>query len=360
MLWLGAVVAVGFLIVVHEFGHYIVAKWCQMRVTRFSVGFGPKLLGFDHKGTTFQLAPIPFGGFAEIDGMHLVSEVDAQDPYAYPNRPVWQRFLTILAGPLTNFLCASLFACILFAVQGTTVGIDYGVGDVDASFPAHGLLVRGDRILTVNGHEVYVERQGKKLPKDERLVSRIQQSGSSPVQFDVVRDGKPLSVLVPTKLVTTSSQVDGVAGDVEHYRVGFAIDFHEDKQPISLGTAVAKGLAYPWVESARILGWLYDRIAKWEDPQLGSVVAITSEVKKAFELGWYELLRLLMYLNVSLGLFNLFPIPALDGGRLVFLGYEMITRRRANRRIEAYVHMVGVVFLLLLLIFVTVNDIRRF
>ena len=97
------ILALGFLIVVHEAGHYVVARWCGMRVDRFSIGFGPGILKRTAKsGTIFQLAPIPFGGFVEIRGMNIAEEVDPTDVEAYPNRPAWQRFLTIFAGPATN------------------------------------------------------------------------------------------------------------------------------------------------------------------------------------------------------------------------------------------------------------------
>src|SRR3954469_15508095 len=103
----GAILALGFLIMVHEAGHLIVARWCGMKVERFSIGFGPGILRWkSKKGTIYQLAPIPFGGFVEITGMNLAEDVDPDDPLAYPNRPVWQRMATIFAGPFTNVLAA--------------------------------------------------------------------------------------------------------------------------------------------------------------------------------------------------------------------------------------------------------------
>src|ERR1044071_2596614 len=113
------ILALGFLIVVHEAGHYVVARWCKMRVERFSVGFGPGLLKRKGKhGTVFQLAPLPFGGFVEIRGMNIAEEVDPEDLQAYPNRPAWQRFLTILAGPATNYISAIFLAFALYTCQG--------------------------------------------------------------------------------------------------------------------------------------------------------------------------------------------------------------------------------------------------
>src|SRR5689334_12443209 len=118
MTWIPAILAIGALIVVHEAGHYIVARLCGMRVERFSIGFGPAIpkLSWRSKktGTQFQIAPIPFGGFVEIKGMNILEEVDPADATAYPNRPAWQRFATIFAGPATNYLFAVVLAFILF------------------------------------------------------------------------------------------------------------------------------------------------------------------------------------------------------------------------------------------------------
>ena len=107
-----AILSLGFLIVVHEGGHYFVARWCGMRIERFSIGFGPGLFKRVSKktGTTFQLAPIPFGGFVEIRGMNIAEDVDPDDKFAYPNRPAWQRFVTIFAGPATNYISAIVLA----------------------------------------------------------------------------------------------------------------------------------------------------------------------------------------------------------------------------------------------------------
>src|SRR5437763_1832993 len=118
--WILAFISVAFLIVVHEAGHYAVARWCGMRIERFSLGFGHGILKHRSKktGTVFQLAWIPFGGFVEIKGMNFMEEVDPDDRSAYPNRPAWQRFITIFAGPATNYLSAVVLMFALYTCHG--------------------------------------------------------------------------------------------------------------------------------------------------------------------------------------------------------------------------------------------------
>jgi regulator of sigma E protease len=115
---IGAILAIGLLIVVHEAGHYFVARRCGMRVDRFSIGFGPPILKWRRGETDFTLGPIPFGGFVQIHGMTLAEEVGADDQRSYPNRPAWQRFATIFAGPATNYLFAIVLGIGLFAATG--------------------------------------------------------------------------------------------------------------------------------------------------------------------------------------------------------------------------------------------------
>src|SRR5690606_31614154 len=134
---LGAILAISLLIIVHEAGHYLVARWCKMRVDRFSIGFGPAIASWEHKGTKFQIAPVPFGGFVEIRGMNVAEDVDPDDPHAYPNRPAWQRFLTIFAGPGTNSLFAIFLAFVLFSTAGVPSGTSwYVVSSVAEGFDA--------------------------------------------------------------------------------------------------------------------------------------------------------------------------------------------------------------------------------
>jgi regulator of sigma E protease len=371
-----ALFALGFLIVVHEGGHYFVARWCGMRVERFSIGFGPGIKGLTRKskktGTIFQIAPIPFGGFVEIRGMNIAEEVDPDDQEAYPNRPAWQRFITIFAGPATNYLSAIVLAFCLFTcagVDGKTVY--FGVGEVLKDYDAVGKLEKGDRIVKFDGEPIIV---GEGLTLGERVTAKQ----GAPVKLTILRDGKMLDVDVTPK-PAKEKKVAGKITAVEKtfgttvvkkwpkitvteetvYLMGIRPSGQTDKVDVGVVEAAGRALKYPVEQTRNIVAGLYSIVTGKEKADVGSVVRITDEFKQAFEVSFERGIQLLMMLSVYLGLFNLFPLPALDGGRLVFLGYEMVTRRRANPKIEAMIHMGGILVLGVLLILVTIKDCSR-
>ena len=368
-----ALLALGFLIVVHEAGHYFVARWCGMRVERFSIGFGPGIKGLTRRskktGTIFQIAPIPFGGFVEIRGMNIAEEVDPEDREAYPNRPAWQRFLTIFAGPATNYLSAIILAFALFTCAGVPGKTAYfGVGELMKDYDAMGKLERGDRILAVDDVPIVIGDGAS-------LSERVMKKQGAPMKLTVRRDGKVLDVTVLPKKsgkqrgLITAVELRLANGKVltkwpkivmrDEYLMGIKPSVQTDKVDVGIGEAAARAVKYPVEQTQVIVTGLYSIVTGKEKADVGSVVRITDEFKQAFEVSFERGIQLLMMLSVYLGLFNLFPLPALDGGRLVFLGYEMVTRRRANPKIEAMIHMGGILVLGVLLILVTIKDCSR-
>ncbi|HEY6179662.1 MAG TPA: M50 family metallopeptidase [Kofleriaceae bacterium] len=343
-----AIAALGFLIVVHEGGHYFVARWCRMRIERFSIGFGPGVVKKVSKktGTTFQLAPIPFGGFVEIRGMNIAEDVDPDDPYAYPNRPVWQRFLTIFAGPATNYLSAIVLAMALYTCHGVDVPHWYGVGRAMPDYDAYGKLEPGDRIIKVNGVPLYVD-------SGPSLTERINASNGAPIALTLERDGKPLEVSVKPK------QEKDSAGKTM-WRIGVAYEKQELVVGVGVVDAAQRALVYPIEQTKAIGRALYGIVFGSEKADPGGPIRMVEEFYRAFSAGIVPGINLLMMLSVYLGLFNLLPIPALDGGRLVFLVYEMVTRRRANPKIETMVHMAGIMALGVVMLVVLYIDLRRF
>ena len=361
MVWIGAILAIGILIIVHESGHYFVARWCNMRVDRFSVGFGPAIWSFTRGETQFQIAPIPFGGFVQINGMLVADEVEPGDERAYPNRPAWQRFLTIFAGPATNYLFAVVLAIGLYAIAGVPTGTAWNqISEVREGFDSQGKLEPGDRILAVGGTPIFWSH-----PTEEprRLVDIVQSYNGKPIPITVERDGATVEVTVTAKKdqqLKESLEKDQKQ-QMEALPWGLGLRLRPDEERVSIGFigAIGEALYYPIRQTQVIVVTLLEAISGRGDAEFTGPVGIATMVKSTIEVGWLAVIQLLMILNVYLGLFNLFPLPALDGGRLVFLSYEMITRRRANPKIEATVHMVGIMALFLVLILVTYKDIAK-
>jgi regulator of sigma E protease len=356
----GAIVAIGLLIVVHEAGHYVVARWCGMKVDRFSIGFGPPILSWRRGGTDFTLGPIPFGGFVQIRGMTVADEVEGDDPSAYPNRPAWQRFATIFAGPATNYLFAIVLALILFASQGTPSGTAWlGIAGVEKGWPAEGVLQPGDRIVGLEGKPFYAAHAGQEFP---RLQDVLVAKQGEPIQLTVRRRGVDIDVSLASRREELKGSIFAdVPAELKPtvYRLGIVLTLDEERVPMGALESVKAALVYPVEQTEVIASGLWQIVTGQQKAEVMGVVGITTMIKRTFDIGMIRVLEILMLLNVYLGLFNLLPLPALDGGRLVFLGYEMATRRRANPKVEAAVHMVGIMALVVLMVLVTYKDIAR-
>jgi regulator of sigma E protease len=331
-----AIIGLGLLIVLHEGGHFLVARLCGMRVERFSIGFGPTLLGFEHKGTTFQIAPIPLGGFVQITGMNPNEDFDHNDPMVYPNRPRWMRMATILAGPAANYLTAfvlTVFVLLAFGQPSKTQRII----EPKAGRPA--------AVAGMKAGDVLVSANGQAVDAEHPISDVIQAAQGKPVAIQVLRDHQPMSFQVAA---------DNKAGV---YQVGIEIGPIDERIPIGVGGALKEAVVYPYYASVGILENLYGMVRGKIHGDLSGPIGITKQIAKAASRGAVDFLGILILLSVYLGLFNLLPVPALDGGRAMFLAIESISRKRVNPKIEAVVHTAGFVLLLGVLLIVSFKDI---
>ncbi len=349
VLTLLTVFALVVLIVVHEGGHYLVARWTGMRVDRFSVGFGPVLWSKQRGETLYQVALIPLGGFVQIAGLNeegdkaavdkdgkQVEGMRENDPRAFPNRPIWQRIATIFAGPATNYIFAAVVMTALYLIAGIPQGKQPLVGGLVEGKPAAKAgLLPGDEIRKINGTTLNLYTE---------VAPAIAASQGKPLDIVVFRDGaeKTLSV-VPEK-------------DGNDYRIGIEVGAKEEFVSSSLTECVRNGVMFPIAYSREILHGFAEIFRGHQKAQFSGPLGIMKVMKHQMALGPKSGFSIAAIISVYLGLFNLLPIPALDGGRIVFLLAEAVSRRRVNQRIEQTVHMVGMLVLLGFMVFVTLGN----
>ena len=332
--YLVGILGLALLMVVHETGHLLAARAFGMRVTRFSIGFGPALWRYQSKksGTIYQVAPIPFMAYVQIDGMNPFEESDPNDKGSYANASLIARIVTIFAGSLANYLFASVlfFVALFFGGEPVpTMTVEVADGPAKSA-----QMKTGDTIVAIDGVKVNDWDQMRAL-----IMTRADKA----IRIDIQRGSEQKSFTV-TPVVRDGRAVIGVGSVYKQMPLGFK----ESAVRSVEGPAVVVGL---------LVTGLAKIITGKEKPQLTGPVGIVKEAKRAAERSFTEYFRLLAMLSAYLGGFNLLPVPALDGGRLGFLGYEAVTRRKPNAKVEAQVHFVGLVLLLGLIAVVSSKEI---
>jgi regulator of sigma E protease len=322
------VVGLGLLIAAHEAGHMALARLLGMRVEIFSLGFGPRIAGFKRGDTDYRLSAFPLGGYCKIAGFSP-EEPAAQDPNdsgSYANKPAWKRFLVIAAGPGVNYLVAFLIIVGLYSTQGFTDLSTTRINVMPGGPAAAAGLHTGDRIVSVDGVPINTFND---------LVTELHRAGAPKdrvIAFE--RDGAAQEVRVQPE----NGYIRAGQGRVLVH--------------LPLSEAVPRASRDVWainVATLQAVGSLFRGHVETLSGPIGIVKQASAEVKR----GAGEFAMVLAMLSVNLAVFNFLPIPALDGGRLVFLGIELVTRRRVNQRAETVVHVIG--FLLLLCLFVAVT-----
>ncbi len=333
------VVAFGGLIVIHELGHFAAARFSRMRVERFSVGFGPVLLRRRARETEWVISAVPFGGYVSISGMAPGEVVETGDRGAYANQPAWRRLLVIVAGPAMNYLFAVVLAALMLASLGFPEPNPAPVlGEIVAGGAAEraGLRAR-DRVVAVDGRPV---------SSWEALVEEVVAHPGKATRLTVERDGGPVQV------VATPDDAGG--------RGRLGIGQSTRATQASPAQALVNGVRVTNARAGAILAGLGQMVTGRQRAELRGPLGIAQEMARSARAGAAPFLSIVWFISIALALFNLLPLPALDGGRLVFLVYEMVTRRRVNARVEHIVHLAGFVALFGLLIAVTLfGDLAR-
>lgn len=339
-----AILSLSVLVIVHEAGHYLAARAFGMRVLKFSIGFGPTIAKWQPPGsaTVFQICAIPALAYVQIAGVNPAEDGDPTDPALYSNKSVFARFVTMFAGPFANYLLASVLVFALALLGFPLPGHHHEIPPhepmvVDAvqdDSPAQKAGVQEGDIIRF--------ADGKPVRHVDDLIEITSSRGGQPTIYVVERGGKKIP---PLSITPRDEQGRGIIGIIPKVR----------NTPMPFGRALSYAVVYPFeLTVLQLEGMAHMVKQRSTEGVVGPVGMVKLLATRAGSL--VQLANTLILMSVALGLFNLLPVPALDGGKLVFLGYEIITRRRANERIESLVHTVGLVLLLCLIALVTLRD----
>lgn len=323
------------LVIAHEWGHYIVGRLCHFRIEEFAAGMGPKIVSRVSKknGIRYSLRALPIGGFVQFYG----EDEDKKDPGAFNSRPKWQRALTLAAGPFMNIVVAFLLTVVVLTCFGDYTPV---VRTVNEESPAYAMGIReGDKIVSINGKQI-------DFMMEVSMMTIVEDGGV--VDMTLEQNGVLKEYDVPTMIDSESgSKVLGMGLGSERRTFGFF-------------EAIA--LAFKWLflvvkEMFEFLGNLIFR-GQGTDQVAGPVGTI-SLIGTAVRSGPEMLLRIGALLSLNLGIMNILPFPALDGGRLVFLGIEAVRGKPISRAKEGYINFAGLIVLFGLMIVLTYQDIAR-
>lgn len=344
---------------VHEMGHYLVGRWCGIGATAFSIGFGPELVGFtDKHGTRWKLSAIPLGGYVKFIGDEDassspvgvdISKLSAdQQSRAFPAQPVWKRAATVFAGPAFNIILTIIIFSVFFALYGRQVA-DPLVAGVQPNSPAAAAgFAPGDRFVSVDGQKITT------FSDVQRIVSG--RSGDE-LSFTVERDGKMVDLKATPSLV---ERTDPLGNKIKMGAIGVETTQEVGNfRRIEYGPLESVGQAI--VETGHIIsrtGEFFKRFAVGREDkcQLGGPVKIANMAGKAASQGFDWLVQLMAMLSVGIGLLNLFPLPPLDGGHLVFYAVEAIKGSPVSVGAQELFYRVGFLVVMGFMGFVLFND----
>lgn len=359
------------LVFVHELGHFQFARWAGMKVNRFAVGFPPWIYTKRHEGVDYSIGALPIGGMVDIAGLGSEEEMVATahgEMLANSTRPAKQdvprgqrqfqdtglgwRFMTLFAGPLMNFLFAIIVYIGVFSMIGVPdIDVSTGVESVISGSPAAKAGIQaGDKILAVDG---------KKSDRTNDIATAIQAAEGRSVTITLLRDGKEVKL----NMTPVMDEIDLPNGKTEKKpMIGIQFqDYIKGYEKVSFVKAAELG----WLQSKGITEAIFgilgraatNNLSKSDKRNVGGPVKIAQVIGNQSDKGWLPVFLMAAGLSVNLGLMNLLPFPALDGGRILFLGYELIARRPFDPRKEGLVHMAGMVLLLAFMLFITFHDV---
>lgn len=343
----------------HELGHFLVARWCGVRVSAFSIGFGKEICGYtDRRGTRWRLSWIPLGGyvmFMDDDNPASVPGQDEDRPMTPEERagsfhfkPLWQRAAVIAAGPFASFLLAIVIFAAMFMTFGQHKMEPRISGVIEGTPAAAAGFKRGDLVLSING---------RAIDSFAGLQQYVATSPGRELEFVVDRDGKDVALVVIPEL---KERVDRIAGKHQRPVIGIQGSLELSKVThtrVGPVDAIGLGVGQTWNIITQTISYIGDVVMQRQRPdQIGGIIRIADASGKVAQLGPEYVVQFIAFISVSIGLINLFPILPLDGGHLFFYAVEAVRGRPLSRRLQDLGLKIGFALVLALMLFATYND----
>ncbi|KRQ86983.1 Regulator of sigma-W protease RasP [Caloramator mitchellensis] len=329
--FLASIFVFGLLITGHELGHFALAKLNRVKVLEFAIGMGPRILKFNTKETTYSLRLFPIGGYVKMLG----EEEKSSDPRAFNNQNAWRRLSILIAGAFMNFVLAIvLFMLVYYNVGVTTLTIN----EVVPNYPAYNQDIRvGDRIVAINDNKIYSWTE---------FVTFVASNKDKPFKLTIKRDN----------IIIDKTMTPVLNAEQNKYMIGVSTKIEKGN--------IAESIKHSFIETFAsikqmlvILGGLITRKVSTE--QIGGPVAIVKMSGEVARVGIWNLLYFAGFLSINLGVFNLIPFPALDGGWVILTLFEGVTGRKFDENKIGLINLIGFSLLMLLAVLITYRDILR-
>jgi regulator of sigma E protease len=343
------IIVLGVLIFFHEFGHFLVARLCGVGVEKFSLGFGPRILGRRVGITDYRISAIPLGGYVKMVGEEPDAELDPEQvPISFTHKPVWQRILIVAAGPFFNVLLAALIFFTIFVTIGSYV-LQPTVGQVGEGTPAEIAGIRpGDRIAAINGQRV---------DSWDDMAGIISESKGSPLQIAVQRPQDRVELTVTPKMTPTTNMF---GEKLDRYVIGITAAGDWVTRELGFFQAVGQSVVQTWrVTELTVVSIVKIFQGTVSTKTLGGPIMIAQLAGEQAREGLTNLAFFTALISINLAILNILPIPVLDGGHLLFFLIEAVIGRPVNIRVREIAQQAGIFLLLLLMVYVFYNDITR-
>ena len=326
------------IVTIHEGGHFIAAKLCGIYVSEFAIGMGPAIYKKQGKETLFTIRAFPIGGFCSMG-----EDEEATDENSFRNKPVWKRMIVIVAGAFMNLILGLILSVVFFLVTGKGVTSTIAYFADDAVSPNYGLEL-GDQIVRVNGLKILTASD---------IIYQFRNDEDGVVDFVVRRNGQLMNI----NNVKFNMMLDEETG-----KQTLNYDFKVYSEKISVKNLLPYSIKTAAYDARIVLMSLRDIIrGRYGINDLSGPVGIVSsitEITQKFGFDWSYIIEMAMLITINVGIFNLLPLPALDGGRFVFLLIEAVRRKQFKAETEGIVHFVGLSLFMVLMLIVTFNDIK--